>query len=409
MNVLFLTIAYDSTRNIYSDLMNEFRANGHVVYVVCQTERRHGQETYVREENGIHILRVKTGNITGKVSLIEKGLTTLLIEYLFKKAISTYLSDVKFDIMLYSTPPITFSNVVKYVRERDGAATYLLLKDIFPQNAVDLGLLKENSIIYKMFRKKEKNLYKLSDYIGCMSEANKKYLFAHNSDIDIAKVEINTNTIKPLSYKTYERDHVSNIRSKYDIPENATVFIYGGNLGLPQGLEFIVDVCREIKDRHNIFILIVGDGNKYTYVAEELTRINTTNVRLIKRLPKAEYDELLTACDVGLIFLSPKFTIPNFPSRLTAYMEMGLPVLAATDTVTDINDAIADADCGYWSESGDLDTFVRNMETLATDCDMRRRMGQNGRKYLEDHYTVDKSYQKIMSHFTSKEAPVNVH
>ena len=94
MNILFLTIAYRTGRNIYSDLMHEFKEKGHDVWVVCQTERREHQHTSLRQEDQINVLRVKTGNLTGKVSFIEKGLTTVSVEYLFKKAIARYLSDI---------------------------------------------------------------------------------------------------------------------------------------------------------------------------------------------------------------------------------------------------------------------------------------------------------------------------
>lgn len=90
---------------------------------------------------------------------------------------------MKFDLIIYSTPPITFQRAVEYVKERDNAQTYLLLKDIFPQNAVDIGILSKNGwkgLIYKYFRKKEKKLYGISDRIGCMSEANCKYILSHN-------------------------------------------------------------------------------------------------------------------------------------------------------------------------------------------------------------------------------------
>lgn len=401
MNILFLTIAYNNnSRHIYSDLMREFRDHGHTVWVVCQSERRNKRDTCLYKENGINVLLVKTCNIKGRVSKIEKGFATLSIGYLFQRAISKYLNNVKFDLVLYSTPPITLFNVVQYIKRRDGALSYLLLKDIFPQNAVDLGLIKKNGIIHKYFTLKEQKLYKISDYIGCMSKANVEYLLKHNRYIEPKRVEVNPNSIKPLKFCLYDSACVSGIRKKYSIPEGVLVFIYGGNLGLPQGLEFLVEVCRAIKEKEYIFLLIVGDGNRYNFLAYALAQIDAPNVRIFKKLPKAEYDELLIACDVGLIFLNPKFTIPNFPSRLTAYMEMGLPVLAATDIATDIKEALLDAKCGFWSENGDLDSFVAYMDRLAGDRELCRNMGLNGRKYLEKYYTVDRSYQTIMRHFS---------
>lgn len=407
MNILFLTIAYRTGRNIYSDLMHEFKEKGHDVWVVCQTERREHQHTSLRQEDQINVLRVKTGNLTGKVSFIEKGLTTVSVEYLFKKAIARYLSDIKFDLVLYSTPPITFGNVVEYMRNRDGAKTYLLLKDIFPQGAVDLGAINSNSFIYKYFRHKEGQLYQISDHIGCMSEANIQYVLAHN-DLPKEKVELNPNSIKPLPLQEKDEQSIKVIRAKYGIPSNAVVFAYGGNLGIPQGLEFLVEVCKKIKNRQDIFLLIVGDGGRYDYLAGELNTIDTGNIKLMRKLPKEDYDKLIAACDVGLIFLNPKFTLPNFPSRLTSYMEMCLPVLAATDTATDLKDVFAEAGCGLWAKSGDVDTFLRHMDFLAKHTEERQAMGKHGRKYLEEHYTVDKSYEIIMRHFENNGGTANV-
>lgn len=408
MNILFLTIAYNkNSRNIYSDLMQEIVMHGHNVWIVCQTERREHLNTGLRQEEQLNVLMVKTGNIKGKVSFLEKGISTLSIEYLFKRAINKYLYNIKFDLVLYSTPPITFSNVVKYIRNRDGAKTYLLLKDIFPQNAVDLGLIKANSLIYRYFRYKEKQLYHISDHIGCMSEANIQYVLAHN-DLPQEKVELNPNSIKPLPVMEKDEKLTNAIRIRYGIPGNVVVFAYGGNLGIPQGLEFLVEVCKKIKNRQDIFLLIVGDGGRYDYLAGELNKIDAGNIKLMRKLPKEDYDKLIAACDVGLIFLNPKFTLPNFPSRLTSYMEMCLPVLAATDTATDLKDVLAEAGCGLWAKSGDVDTFLRHMDFLAKHTEERQAMGKRGRKYLEEHYTVDKSYEIIMRHFENNGGTANV-
>lgn len=399
MNVLFLTLAYPEgkgQRNIYTDLMQEFYENGDTVYVVCQRERRSGKPTEFKIENGIHVLRVRTGNVT-KTNIIEKGISTILLEGQFIKAIRKFLNDIKFDLILYSTPPITFERVVKYVKERDGCKSYLLLKDIFPQNAVDMGMIRENSLIWRYFRAKEKRLYEISDYIGCMSPANVQYVLKHNPEIDRSKVEECPNSIKPSPLR---KDDVkrSEIRRKYGIPEDSVVFIYGGNLGHPQGIGFLLEVIDYMKDRTDVFFLIVGSGTEYEKIKQHLEIGCYRNAKLFKFLPKEEYDVLLNSCDVGLIFLDPRFTIPNFPSRLTAYMEAALPVAAATDVNTDLKDILREADCGMWAENGDLKNFCAIIDTLASDSNLRYQMGLNGRKYLEKYYTVSRAYKIITSH-----------
>ena len=173
MNILFLTLSDFSSieeKCIYTDLMRQFVKNGHTVYIVSPAEKRKCQSTKLINSESHKILKIAIGNIQ-KTNIIEKGLSTLTIEAKFIKGIKKYFAKVKFDLILHSTPPITLQKAVVYVKKRDNAKSYLLLKDIFPQNAVDLQMFSKNSLIYRYFRTKEKRLYAQSDYIGCMSPA----------------------------------------------------------------------------------------------------------------------------------------------------------------------------------------------------------------------------------------------
>lgn len=218
MNVLFLTLlSFDSLRErtIYTDLLREFVKNGHNVYAISPVERRQRQNTHLIQEENATILRLKIGN-TQKTNIIEKGISTVLIEPIFIKAIKKYFSNIKFDLVLYSTPPITFYKAIDYVKKRDGAKSYLLLKDIFPQNAVDLGMMTTTgprSIIYKYFRRKEKKLYAISDHIGCMSPANVKYVLDHNPEVEPSKVEVCPNSIEVID-KSVDNETRIAIRNK---------------------------------------------------------------------------------------------------------------------------------------------------------------------------------------------------
>lgn len=188
MNVLFLTLLDFSTideKGIYTDLMREFVKYGHDLYIISPTEKRKNEPTRLIDNGEVKILKLQIGN-TQKTNRIEKGISILTLESKFKSGIKKYFNNVKFDLVLYSTPPITLQKAVEFVKLRDQAQTYLLLKDIFPQNAVDLGMLKTSgvkSLIYKSFRDKEDRLYKISDYIGCMSNANVEFLLKHNPSI----------------------------------------------------------------------------------------------------------------------------------------------------------------------------------------------------------------------------------
>ena len=400
MNILFLTIVRlddIEVRSLYPDLLRQFRDQGHQVYIVFPNQKRTGQKTEAYEKHGAHMLGVQIGNIT-ECGVIEKGVSTLMIETQYKRAIQKYFSDVKFELVMYSTPPITLAGVVKYIKERDGAKSYLLLKDIFPQNAVDLGMMTTTgpkSIIYKMFRKKEQKLYALSDTIGCMSPANVEFVLKHNPEIPAEKVEVCPNCIEPMDMSVTQEERIS-MRQKYGIPQDKVVFVYGGNLGKPQGIPFLIDCIRSQKDNTDAFFLVVGSGTEYGKLEQFAQNEPQDNFKLMDSLPKDDYDRMAASCDVGMIFLDHRFTIPNFPSRLLAYMQAKLPVLCCTDPNTDIGRIAEEGGFGWWCESNSTEQFSDKVNAACTAD--RITMGKAAEDYLGEHYTATLGYEIIMEH-----------
>lgn len=398
MNILFLTIGRMESieaHSIYADLLRCFRNNGHEIYTISPYEKRLGLETELITEKHAHLLHVKTGNVTESSNLIEKGLAQLSLERIYIKAIKQFFSDVKFDLVMYSTPPITFYNAIEFVKKRDGAKTYLLLKDIFPQNAVDLGMMTTTglkSFIYTFFRKKEKKLYAISDRIGCMSPANVQYVLDHNREVSPSKVEVCPNAIEVIDKSVDEETRIA-IRNKYGIPLDKTVFVYGGNLGKPQGIPFLIK-CLRTQHNEEAFFLIVGDGTEYGKLEAFIEVEHPTNVSLMKRLPKEDYDIMVAACDVGMIFLDHRFTIPNFPSRLLSYMQAKLPVLAVTDPNTDVGQIIEEGNFGWWINDDSEGCFKNKIDQVIAEKDAFKN---NSYKYLLMNYDVSKAYDIIMS------------
>lgn len=391
MNILFITlvdIRSIESHGIYTDLMREFVKNGHEVYIASPAERRCNIETQILETGKAHILKVKTGNIQ-KTNIIEKGISTVLLEYQLLAAIKKCFAGVRFDLILYSTPPITLVKPIKYLKNRDHAKTYLMLKDIFPQNAVDIGMMSITGlkgVLYHFFRKKEKKLYALSDGIGCMSRANVDYVLKHNPEIPEEKVEICPNAIEvqDVSMTLEERE---TLRAKYRLPQDKKIFVYGGNLGRPQGIPFLIDCLRACGNAEDAFFLIVGSGTEYGKIERFMEDEKPGNVRLMRSLPRDDYDKMIAACDVGMIFLDHRFTIPNFPSRLLSYMQAGLPVLAVTDPNTDVGKVIEAGGFGWWCESNDIEGFSKIIHQILSADTVQ--MGRTGFERLLESYPVE--------------------
>lgn len=383
------------SRGIYQDLLNELILNGNKLYIASPAERRTGEKTRLIKGDGYEILKIRTLNLQ-KTNVVEKGLGQLLMESQFEKAIKRHWENIKFDLILYSTPPITFNKIIESIKRRDGARTYLLLKDIFPQNAVDLQMMKKDGFLHKMFRKKEKKLYEISDSIGCMSPANKEFLIKNNPGIDGNKIEICPNSIKIEDNIPISKEEKEKILTENKIPDNKTVFIYGGNLGKPQGIDFLIDVLKENEKEDKSFIIIIGSGTEYPKIKNWFDLNNPKNSLLLSALAKAEYDKVVKVADVGLIFLDHRFTIPNFPSRLLSYLENSQPVLCATDKNTDIGTIAMKEGFGLWCESTDLGTFMSYINKLSKRELLRKEMGEKGRKFLEKEYDIKDAAKKIL-------------
>ncbi len=401
MNVLFLSLAdFESfeDRNMYSDIHREFIKNGHRVCWISPVQRRTKQDTHMYRFGENCILKLKVGNIE-KVNVIEKGISTLRIKSQIINAIKKYFSDIKFDLIFYETPPVTFARIIKYVKKRDGAKSYLMLKDIFPQNAVDIDMLKKTGVkglLYKYFRREEKSLYRESDMIGGMSQANCDYLLKHNPEIPPEKVNICPNCLEFIDLRISDAEKME-IRRKYGLPEDKKIFVYGGNLGRPQDVPFIIECFKACTDIKDAFFLVAGTGTDRFYLENFMESEKPDNVKLFGYMPKQEYDRMIVCCDVGLIFLDHRFTIPNFPSRLLSYMQAGLPVYACTDANTDMGEIIKLGGFGWWSKSDDANKFKQTvLEILSND---HKGMSEKSIAFLEENYNSSVAYSAIMEVF----------
>lgn len=395
MNVLFLMINFQDIKKdpyLYTDLAEEFYLKGNNVYVATILEKKNGRKTVLSKEYGINVLRIRTGDIFN-VGLIRKGITTVSIPIIFKTAVNKYFKKLKFDLIIYPTPPITLAPVVKYLKKKYKCRSYLILRDIFPQNGVDLGVIN-NKIIYYFFRYKEIQLYKVSDYIGCMSQGNINYVI-NNNEIDKQKLELLYNWTKVKRENNME---TVNYREKYAL-DNKIIAIHGGNLGIAQELTFLLQLADKFKYRDDIVFLIIGKGTEKDKIQKILINKHLKNVIMEDYIPNLEFENVVKQCDIGLVNLYRNFTIPNFPSKTLTYFKAKIPILASIDSITDYGEFLDKTESGLWSITGDIDAYIKNLNILVDDKNLRIKMGENGYKFLIENLDVEKSYAAIINHF----------
>lgn len=409
MNVFFMTvedITDLSARSIYTDLINEFLAHGHHVTIASVCEKRNWPEkkrVKVYTSHNSDIYKIYTYDITKNKNYIAKGLALLQLMYEGRKTAILAMESKKYDMVVFGTPPVTFYSAASIIKKRQKAYCYLLLKDIWPYDCLFGDVLAKTGwkkIAFNYLAYLARKLYSVSDTIGCMSPANIKFLLENEPKLDVNKIEVNPNSIQPFNLTlTSHEKHC--LRDKYNIPRNKVVFVYGGNLGVPQGIDFAIESVKASAIIKDAFFVFVGGGTEQKKI-EILYNEKSENFLFLPSMPKDDYETLVFACDVGLIYLNYECLSPNYPSRLLAYMQASLPVLCATDLYTDIGKIAEENGYGLWCESNNSKGFVKCVEKLC-NVDVRTEMGALSHQYLLNEYSVERSYENIMKHIAYKE------
>lgn len=399
MNILFLSIldipqGAMKSQGLYIDLLREFSRQGHSVYVACGHEKRAGKlSNLLNIDEGIHVLHVPIGDVT-KTRYLEKGINTVLIPSLFTRMVKNHFGFLKFDLILYATPPVTLCSTVKTLKKHYNAKTYLLLKDMWPEGISSLGVIRKDGMVYNYFKKKETAMYKVSDYIGTMSEACNRYLYEHHPEISKSRIMVCPNSMEPVDLSLTEEKKAA-VRASHGLPAEKVLIVYGGNLGRAQGVDFLIDNLRINADNTLIHFVIIGSGLEYPKLKAYVDEVHPQNVTLLKALPRKEYNEIMSACDVGMILLNYKLTVPNTPSRTLDYMQAKLPILACVDSVTDMGDIIEEGGFGWKCYSNDSKRFNELLHEIVKNRNNLHILGEKGYQYFLTHFTAQNTYRII--------------
>ena len=280
------------------------------------------------------------------------------------------------------------------MRQKHDAAVYLILRDIFPQNAVDIKLMRKNTPLYFCFRNIEKKLYKEVDKIGCMSVGNINYIQSNN-DIESNKTELLRNW-----QTTQFKKEVDKEKLKINLGlEGKFVIFYGGNIS--KKINNAVELIKKYKNEDKLIFYFIGRGTEIKEFSKEIKKNKFKNVIVEESIARKKYLELLNIADVGLVTLDENFTIPNMPSKTISYLFAGVPILALIDKTTDFGPWIQDEiEAGYWVEATKTKEAKEKLDTLIKSPTLRLKMGEKGKKYAHKFLTPNVAYKTIIKEST---------
>jgi glycosyltransferase involved in cell wall biosynthesis len=380
--------------NIVKDLALAMERAGHELSVATLSEKKFAKKTSLLKEQNIDVLRVKTGNMFNDVSKIEKFITTLLLPFQFYRSILKYYKNKQFDLIIAHTPFMGEASLIRPLKRKFSCKAILLLWDIFPQNAVDIGMIKKGWL-YKWLKRKEKHMLKSYEYINCMSEGNKNYLLSNYDFIQPSSLVINYNwgNMTPVI-----KNDVALTRHEYGYSIEDKLCIFGGNVGLPQRVENLVSLFDKLKSHKAIKFLIVGQGTELHRFKCMVEVKGLENVKFMNYMERNKYENLVQCCNVGLISLDERFTVPNFPSKTTDYFKCGIPIFAMVDNIAydDYGTFLTnEAEAGIISCSNNIEKAAESLLIMLSDEDELQKMGNNARQFFEKQLNVDKVVTRL--------------
>ena len=405
LNVIFLSDEYlpNSTR-IHAKMIHElakiFSQNGHqsVILTPGNSKQEHRLELFTMDE--VKIWRFRASNFRGKGKVLRALNETLLpLRALYALVTSKEYKKVNFDLCINYSPTIFFAPVAKYFQIKN-TFIYLVLRDFFPQWAIDNGILKNKSIVTSFFRFIEKLNYRSSNIIAVQSHANVsvfRKIYPYKSEV---RVLMNWSEEKKLTFLNH-KDRCS-LRQQLGLNKDKVIFFFGGNIGHAQDMMNIMRLVLNFEKDKRAYFLLVGQGDEFEIVGETIKNNSMTNLKLLPSVSQEKYREYIASADIGLFSLSKTHTSHNFPGKLLGYMAGSLPILGSVNKGNDVADIINVAKAGTVSLNGNDIQFLKDAKFMLDNYELRKEMGENSKKLLKTTFAVDIAYKKILSSYFSK-------
>jgi len=392
MKILLLAIHYPPLKTSCAvqmrDLAHELLRLGHEPIVISPTEEPH--KIIVNEKiDGINVIRIKTNkNINN--GYINRGLNEILLPFKIINGIrKSNLPIKKLDAVIWYSPTIFFGPVVKFLKNASGCPSYLILRDIFPEWALDLGILKKNPIYY-FFKIVAKYQYSVADIIGVQTSSNLKYL-KNWSKKPNRKLEVLNNWLSPVNA---EKTSISLANTNL---HGRKLFVYVGNMGVAQGMDIFIELADRLKSRKDLGFIFVGRGSEVDKLKKLSANKKLDNILFFDEINPKEIPSLLKMCHVGLIALDLRHRTHNIPGKFLTYLQSSLPVLAKVNPGTDLQNIIEKEKVGIVYTGNIVDDFLILAEKIIDEKANYKLMSGLGQSLYHRMFSTSKITNKIIT------------
>ena len=370
------------------DLCLEFARQGHEISMMVASPEL---EESFRIENwkGVQVVRLKTPK-TKDTNYIRRTIGELLMPFFMLWHLRfSKLCNQKWDGIVWYSPTIFLGLLVYMLKKNSNCKSYLIIRDIFPEWAVDMGLMGRG-LPYFFFKGIANFQYSVADVIGIQTPGNRVY-FENWENNPSKNLEVLNNWLA----ETPSQQCSINVSDTQ--LAGRKIFVYAGNMGIAQGMDILLELADQLQSRQDIGFLFVGRGSEVQKLRKETQKRKPENILFFDEIDPDEISSLYDQCHVGLISLDSRHKSHNIPGKFLSYMQSGLPVLASVNDGNDLVALIESEKIGQVSTNYSASNLKKNAEKLIEDMDRDPHYKVRCNNIYKKLYSPDAAVQQIIS------------
>lgn len=352
-----------------------------------------GEQDKIEKFNEFDIVYIKPFLYNSK-NYYLRFISEILYSFYFKKAILNYIKKDKREVggLIFYSPSIFFGHLIGFLKKKLSVKSFLILRDIFPEWAVDLGIIK-NSISICIFKYFSSYQYRQADFIGVQAQSNIKSAANWIDDKQSKKLVKLYNWLTPQKTTNTSFMYLDNLKINY---KNKKIFIYAGNVGDAQDLNLFIDAAVKLLYKKDILFMIIGRGKNFKPISNRIERDSIDNVIMLDEVDNDKLFEFLPLCYAGIISLNKNHKLDNIPGKLLSYLSIGIPTLGAVNLNNELVELNKRFKYGLIYDSGKVDDIVKGVIKLADDREFYLKTKKNSFKFFNTFFTTKEAASKIL-------------
>jgi glycosyltransferase involved in cell wall biosynthesis len=370
------------------DLALELARQGHAPVVLTPTSEP-GPRLRLEQGEGVQVLRVRAPR-TKDVPLVRRALAELALPWFLLRGLrKSVLANEHWDGVAWYSPTIFLGPLVRALKRRDRCRAYLIVRDLFPDWAVDAGMMRRG-LAYRFFKAVERFQYRQADAIGVQTPSNAP-LVAKDAPAG-ARIEVLHNWLDAPPIPAGDEGEPSLQRLA-----GRTIFVYAGNMGVAQDMDGFVELARRMRDRKDAGFLFIGRGSEAARLKSLSQSGEFDNLLVLGEIDPSLLPALLARCHVGIVALHPAHHTHNIPGKLLTYLHARLPVLARVNADNDLVGLIRREGVGLAVAGDDHGLLHAHALRLLDDAGLRARMGEAGARLGREAFSSFAAARQIVA------------